>query len=377
MATLGRPGPAWPRAVARWGSSATLPLDTTTCVSADELRALVASTPIGLAIVEAGMPGVDRVLAAEVRQAGAALAVVDGPALGPAVERLEPDAVLPPEFDADALSAVLRSHARSRAPIPPAAPAASDEVPADLLAVTGTPGAGASTVAQALATALAATGPTLLADLALDADQHLRHGVPPGADGVFELADALRHQRPGTIEPPVAPQPSGYDLLCGLRRPQEWVALSGSVAEQLVEVLRRERANVVADVSSEVDGRAETGSLDLEDRNALARTVVRQATVVVVVGRGTTTGVPRLVRLLTGLERHGVDRHRLRPVLNGVPRRSAASRSLAELLGELGGEPWPTAVALAHDRRVEARLREARPLPSRLVTRVAALGSPP
>ena len=113
MATLGRPGPAWPRAVARWGSSATLPLDTTTCVSADELRALVASTPIGLAIVEAGMPGVDRVLAAEVRRAGAALAVVDGPALGPAVERLEPDAVLPPEFDADALSAVLRSHARS------------------------------------------------------------------------------------------------------------------------------------------------------------------------------------------------------------------------------------------------------------------------
>ena len=64
------------------------------------------------------------------------------------------------------------------------------------------------------------------------------------------------------------------------------------MAEQLVEVVRRERANVVADVSSEVDGRAETGSLDLEDRNALARTVVRQATVVVVVGRGTTTGVP-------------------------------------------------------------------------------------
>ena len=108
VATLGRPGPAWPRAVARWGSSATLPLDATTCVSAEELRSLVQSATVSLAIVEAGLPGVDRVLAAAVRQAGAALAVVDGPALGPAVGRLEPDAVLPPDFDADALSAVPR-----------------------------------------------------------------------------------------------------------------------------------------------------------------------------------------------------------------------------------------------------------------------------
>jgi DNA-binding response OmpR family regulator len=114
VATLGRPGPAWPRAVARWGSSATLPLDTTTCVSAEELLALVASAPIGFAIVEAGLPGVDRSLVTEVRRAGAALAVVEGPALRSAVAGLEADVVLPADFDADDLSAALQAHARSR-----------------------------------------------------------------------------------------------------------------------------------------------------------------------------------------------------------------------------------------------------------------------
>ena len=120
VATLGRPGPAWPRAIARWGSGATLPLETTTCVSAEELRALLASaTPVDLAIVEAGLPGVDRVLADAVRRAGAALAVVDGPALDTSGDRLEPDAVLAADFDHDALAAVLQSHARRRPSRPP------------------------------------------------------------------------------------------------------------------------------------------------------------------------------------------------------------------------------------------------------------------
>src|SRR4029450_11424094 len=83
------------------------------------------------------------------------------------------------------------------------------------------PGSGAATVAQALATIAARSGRAVLADLALDADQHLRHGAPPGRDGLFEVVDALRHRRGQEVEPPVLTQAPGYDLLCGLRRPQE------------------------------------------------------------------------------------------------------------------------------------------------------------
>jgi hypothetical protein len=375
VATLGRPGPAWPRAVARWGSSATLPLDATTCVSAEELRSLVRSAPVTLAIVEAGLPGVDRVLAADVRQAGVALAVVDGPALGGAVDRLEPDAVLPVDFDPDALAAVLQAHTRTQRREEPTAHGSPDATAARLVAVTGTAGAGASTVAQALATSLADGSSTLLADLALDADQQLRHGVTPGHDGVFELAEALRHAPPEAVEPKTA-RIGGYDLLCGLRRRQEWVALSETVTEQLLGVLRRDRDHVVADVSPELDGQAETGSIDIEERNGLARMVIDRAAVVVVVGHWSTTGVPRLVRLLGEIERHGVPRERLRPVLNRGPRtaagRTAAIHAISGLLDDLGTGPWPRPVALPHERRVEGCLREARPLPARLVARAAA-----
>jgi len=342
-------------------------------MTAEELRALVTSTPVGFAVVEAGLPGVDRSLVADVREAGTALAVVGGPGLAAAVERLEADVVLPNDFAADDLAAALRAHARSeerRTATPSEAP---DLVPrAEVIAVTGPPGAGASTLAQALATALAGRGPTLLADLALDADQHLRHGVPPGTDGVFELAEALRHAPPDEVTPTVAPQGPGYDLVCGLRRRQEWVVLGAAVAEQVVDVLRRAHRHLVADVSPELEGRAETGSLDVEDRNALARAVVGHASAVVVVGRGTTTGLPRLVRLCAELDHHGIDRRRVRPVLNGAPRRTAATRATADLLDDLVGDGWPPAVTLPHDRRVERRLREAAPLPRRFVDRATA-----
>ena len=113
---------------------------------------LVADTTVDLAIVEAGLPGVDRVLADDVRRAGTALAVVTTTRLTPAAERLRPDALLPADFDAEALAAVLHAHARDRATTRPPATVGPDRAePGDLVAVTGPGGTGASTVAQALA----------------------------------------------------------------------------------------------------------------------------------------------------------------------------------------------------------------------------------
>ena len=378
VATVGRPGPAWPRAVARWGSGATLPLEATTCVSADELRALVADGTVDLAIVEAGLPGVDRMLADDVRRAGTALAVVTTARLTPAAERLRPDALLPADFDADALAAVLHAHARERATTRPQRTVGPDRAePGDLLAVTGPGGTGASTVAQALATHAARTREVLLADLALDADQHVRHGVAGGHDGVFELAEALRHAPIDGRALPTVPQPAGYDLLCGLRRRQEWTVLSGSVVDALLSSLQRPDRLVVADVAADLDGRVESGSLDLEERNGLARAVAARAGAVVVVGRWSTTGVHRLIRTLLDLEAHGIARDRLRPVLNDAPNRrggrALAERAFRGLLADVGDGQWPTPTSVGHDAGVEHSVREGAPLPSRFVRRVGHL----
>ncbi len=382
VATVGRPGPAWPRAVARWGSGATLPLEATTCVSADELRALVADASVDLAIVEVGLPGVDRILADEVRRAGTALAVVTTPLLTTAAERLDPDALLPADFDPDALAAVLHAHARSRSPrgTPPALAATPAAGAGPLLAVTGPGGAGSSTVAQALAIEGAAHGRVVLADLDLEGDQHLRHGVAPGHDGLFELAEALRHTEAEGVEPPTVRLPGGYELLCGLRRRQEWTVLNATVADQVMATLQTPDTLVIADIGPDLDGRVESGSLDLEERNALGRAAAERAAAVVVVGRWSTTGIHRLVRTLLDLEAHGLARDRLLPVLNHAPRRRtgrvAARRTLLALLDDLGSGSWPAPICLTHDRGIEPRLREARALPDRVVAQVRPLLEP-
>ncbi len=375
VATLGHPGPSWPRAIARWGSTATLPLEATTCVSAEELRSLITTTVVDLAVVDLGLPGVDRSLADAVRAAGTALAVVDGPALGATAARLDADAVLPADFDADALDTVLRTHRRARRPTAVTEPDGSRvDVLGDLIAVTGPGGAGSSTIAQALATALGRAGPTVLADFALEADQHVRHAAAPDGDGLFELAEVLRHRPDDDVAPPLSSQTGGYLLLRGLRRRQEWTALDAHLADRVVRVLRR-HGTVVADLSPDLDGRADTGSADLEDRNGLTRSSIAQAGVVVVVGRGSTTGVHRLVRTLVELGRHGVEPRRVRPVLNQLPgrrpRQALTTAAAARLLRALDDGDWPTPVGIAHEPRVEACVRDGRPLPGRLVRSVA------
>ncbi len=381
VATLGRPGPAWPRAVARWAASAVVPAEVTTCLTPEELRATATTSAVGAALVEVGLPGVDRVLADELRRADVALLAVVTPTTRTAAAQLEPDAMLTSDFGPDDLAAVLRAHARTRSRTVGTEPTVTDAPMGRVVVVTGPGGGGASTVAQALATLAARQGPTVLADLALEADQHIRHGADPGSDGVFEVAEALRHHRGVEVDPPVVAQPPGYDLLCGLRRRQEWTVLRAATAVELVGLLRRRYPLVVADVSPDTDGHTDCGSVDLEERNALTLAALTDAAPVVVVGRWSTTGLHRLVRIVLDLRRHGVNPDHLVPVLNGAPRssggRAAACRALARVLRAADGEvTWRTPIALPHDRRVEPAVREARPLPRPLVDRLAPVLTP-
>ena len=147
-----------------------------------------------------------------------------------------------------------------------------------LFSVCGPGGTGASTLAIALAQGLAADARNgrrvLLADLARRADQAMLHDAQDLGPGVQELVEAHRLGRPEpdevwrtTFDVPRR----GYRLLLGLRRPEAWSALRPRAIDASIVGLRRSFQVVVADVTGDVEGEAEGGSVDVEERNHLAR----------------------------------------------------------------------------------------------------------
>ncbi|MEA2842489.1 MAG: hypothetical protein QOJ69_160, partial [Actinomycetota bacterium] len=197
---------AWFRSVGVWSTSGALPADFLKCVSAEEVRARLASgQPFSALIADSGLPAVDRDLLAAASAADCAVLIVDDgratrdwPALGAA-------RVLAPSFTRDelvtALVACARTIRRSEAPAAellarPIAPRWRGTV----VAVTGPGGTGVSTAAMALAQSLGddvrAAGLVLLADLRLHAEQAMLHDVRDVVPGIQELVEAHRSRRP-------------------------------------------------------------------------------------------------------------------------------------------------------------------------------------
>ena len=153
---------------------------------------------------------------------------------------------------------------------------------------------------------------------ALDASLALLHDTGDVVPGVQELVELHRTARPdnGQVRGCLWAQSGrGYDLLPGLRRHRDWTALRPRAMEATVASLRRTYAIVVADTDADLEGEAETGSLDVEERNACSR-LLR-------VGRrrrgdhvdARARSIHRLVRTLAELLAFGVDPSRLLPVV--------------------------------------------------------------
>jgi hypothetical protein len=218
-------------------------------------------------------------------------------------------------------------------------------------------------------------GPVVLADLRLRADQALLHDAHDVVPGVQELVEAHRRARPG----PAAVQaltyevaPRGYRLLLGLRRRRDWAALRPRSVDAALAGLLRTFGLVVADVDDDLDGEAECGSVDVEERNVLARTAVARADAVVVVGAPGMAGLHHLVRTVGEVAAHGVAPGRILGVLNRSARspraRAEVARAFAELTAE--GPAGAAAVGPVHlpDRRgLDAVLRDGARLPQGLV----------
>jgi MinD-like ATPase involved in chromosome partitioning or flagellar assembly len=289
---------------------------------------------------------VDRDLLSAVTAAGGIALVVEGTRRRREWDQLGASAVLPASFDERQLLAVIEpqtsqvsqappapkapqaseaSHARSIEPrAAPRVPAQATHSQAPLVAVTGPGGTGASVVAIALSQGLAASRRrVLLVDACLHAEQsmlHNAHGAQPGLMEMVELHSAgapsvrqVRQLAIGIVE-------RGYHLLVGLRRARHWSSTRPASLQVTLQSLRAAFDMVVADVDAEVDGEAQTGSVEVEERNGLARTTLAVADLVLVVGQPNMKGVYALVRTLIDLLEFGVAPQRLLPVINQAGR---------------------------------------------------------
>jgi hypothetical protein len=384
----------WFTDVAAWATSASLPIDFVKVVSAEELSARLRSgRAFSALLVEATMPGCDRDLIDQCNAAGCVVIVVeDRPTLRPWSE-LGTAAVLPANLRRDELLEALRASARpiARAEEPrrlgsmPAAPGPA-AWRGHLVALTGAGGTGRSTLAMAVASGLAADprhrGLVLLADLALHGQQGLLHDAGDVVPGLSELVESHRNASLGAEEVrrlcfEVADR--GYDLLLGLRRHRDWTALRPRALQAALDGLRQCYRMVVAEVDADVEGEAECGSLDIEERNMLARTTLRTADLILVVGQAGLCGLHAQLRVIRDLVELEVDPAKLVPVVNRAPRNPRARAEISRALAQLHEASLPgvrlaaNAVFVPERRRLDGVLRDGLCPPPAVVAPIAEM----
>jgi cellulose biosynthesis protein BcsQ len=381
---------AWFAELSRWATAGTLPVDFVKCVSPTEIQAHLATGRVWSAlVVDSGLVGLDRELFSQAAAVGCAVLVVDDgrvprdwPSLGAAGS-------LRPTFSSDDLRTALAHLARpiARLDAPVRIGPTADLEPGwrgRLLAVCGSPGSGTSTTAMAVAQGLAADArmrrSVLLADLQRRGELAMLHDARDVAIGLLELSDAYRLGDPplDAIGAFVLDVPArGYHLLPGLHRGRDWTAVRPRAFDAALDALRRSYRCVIADVDDDLEGDERSGSLDVGDRNHLARAATSRADLVLAVGKASLVGMHRLVRTVDELVAHGVDPERILPTITSVPRSPRARAELTQALADLtahGRTSGRLAVPLLlpDTPRVEASLRDGRPLPEAL-TRPAAL----
>lgn len=301
---------AWLVRVGRWATEASLPVELVRTSSPGELRALLETRrPFSSVLIDGRRAGAGRDLIDTVRRFGCVPVVVDGSGAVRDWSGLGAAAVLEPGFDRDALIHVLAVHTR---PIADRGARAADDLfgrartRGALVAVTGPAQVDRGAVAIAAAAGLGrvrARGRVALVDFCLDAGLADRLGVD-AATGVQELIEGHRwgHLSSRSIEELFVPM-AGFDLLAGLRDPDDWPSLGAASTAAALAGLRRARRTLVVTTDPDVSGELETGSLDLEDRHALARAAIANARALVVVGRDGDAGLDRLGRTITRVAR--------------------------------------------------------------------------
>jgi hypothetical protein len=228
-------------------------------------------------------------------------------------------------------------------------------------------------LAQAMGDDVRHGGMVLLADLRLHAEMAVLHDAGDVLPCVQELVEAHRSGQPSADDVrslAFSVPDRRYSVLLGLRRARHWPALRPQAFEAAFDSLRRAWGVVVCDVDPDLEGEDDAGSIDIEERNVMARTAAAQADVVFAVGLPELKGVHALVRVLEELTAFGVDATRIVPVFNRGPRSARARAGLASVVAELtapfAGEGLATPIHLPERANVEADLHDGARLPGSL-----------
>lgn len=384
----------WSGRVSGWSTSGIIPAELVRCLSLAEVRSrLDSGRAFSAVLLDGSVPGLDRDTIAAARAADVATIVVDGPQ-GRDWREVGAHHVITPDFTRNDLLDVLGQHATTisdaslddRATTPGRA---ETDTHGMVVTVIGPGGTGVSTAAVALAEGLANSTnqpDVVLADMCRVADQAMLHDSRVVVPSIQEVAEAHRSASPRKEDvraQTFAIEQRGYHLLLGLRRPRQWVTLRPQALQATMRSLRRAFDLVVCDTEADLEGEAETGSVDIEERHLMARRATTDAACLVVVGRADMKGLYGLIRVILDLESLGVQVERILPALTFAPRsprvRADLTTSLSSLLAASLGE---RAQGLASpvflpQRKVDLALRDGvpmpRPLPQLLAGGVAGI----
>ncbi|HZD66506.1 MAG TPA: hypothetical protein VE152_10460 [Acidimicrobiales bacterium] len=414
LLALAAHGAGWRRRLTQWAATSTL--EVVWCHSADELRVRLASSrPHSAMLVDARLTAVDRDLLRTGRNAGCAVLVVCGDHARQDWCRMGAHAVLEPSFHPADLAPALR---RWAPPIPLGRLSDPDQLaslvwprpdvagpPALTIGVCGPGGTGASLLAMAVAQALGSpevapvagrrgrrchpvvvrstpegTDPSegvLLADLARRADQAALHQLQGPTLGITELVVAHGRGRPasaGADALTVAIPRRGYRLLPGLHRPTAWGSIRPHAFGETLACLRAAHRVVVCDLDGDLEGEDAGGSIEVEERNLMARSAVVAADAVLAVGHPGPGGTAALTWLFAGLTAAGTPPERVIPVCNRAPRcRTARERIGRDLLGSReAGEVHLAGLVFLPEEHLGRTIEALEPLPANLTAPLAA-----
>lgn len=372
----------WFRDLARWATSSSVPVDFVKAVSLEEVRVRLRSgRGYSALLIDDSIGGLDRDLIDGALEVGTAVVLIDSGRAASTWTDLGASALLPHDFEradlVQVLAQVAKPMARATGPVAtvPELGERAASYQGRLVGVTGAGGTGTSTVAMALAQGLAAdprhAALVCLADLALDADQAMLHDARDIVPGVLELVEAHRGVPPtrdAVRSLTWRVDERGYQLLLGLRRHRDWTSLRPRALAAGIDGLRGAFRIVIADMDADLEGERATGSLDVEERNVMARTVADTADLVIVVGTPGLRGLHGLLRATRDLRDHGVSDHRILAVVNRAPRSPRARAELTRAFGELlhasvGDNGVPSPVFLTERRGIEEALRDGTRLP--------------
>ena len=388
LAGMARPRATWFPDVSRWSNAGAIPAEFVKCVGPEDLLARVRSgRSFSAVLIDGGLPGIDRDLLSQAGSTGALVIVVRDPRITVDWEQAGADAVLEPTFGPAKLLDLLagtarlipRNHAEDTGPF---ADTGDAPIRGHVITIVGGGGVGTSTVAMAVAQSAGANGyfgNVLLADFCLRAEMAMLHDTQVVTPGVQELVEA---HRTSTLDPEQVRQlcfaisGRNYDLLLGLRRRRFWTAIRPTAAATAFKNLAACYGVVVVDADAEFDGESETGSMDMEERNVLARTAALGADTVLAVGHCSLKGLHTLTRVISDLRDFGVADSSIQPIINQAPTGPKAKAAYAAALYELlGGADAQTATApplFLPFAQVDEAVRAVAPLPSALSEPLAA-----